>query len=111
MSHLLSTNSLLDDWAKEWQLSFNSSKCKVMHIGSRNPQRKYHMIQKDTTVELETSEKDIGVNVDSNLKFDRHVEIQCGKSQQNPGNDTEIVHIHRQRQHEATVYSPHPPDT
>jgi hypothetical protein len=72
----------LDRWAREWQLSFNSSKCKVMHIGHKNPRKIYHMTQDGTSVNLETTEleKDIGVHVDNELKFDRHIEIQCGKA-------------------------------
>ena len=74
--------SNLDRWANKWQLSFNSSKCKVMHIGHRNPHISFTMTQENRTVELETSdlEKDIGVHVDNEMKFDRHVEIQCGKA-------------------------------
>lgn len=75
--------SRLDDWAKKWQLSFNSrSKCKVMHIRNNNTKRKYKMQQEQELVDLETTEieKDIGVHVDKELKFDRHVEIQCGKA-------------------------------
>jgi len=72
----------LDIWARAWQLSFNSSKCKVMHIGHKNPQHIYNMSQDGTSVALETTnlEKDIGVHVDNELKFDRHMEIQCGKA-------------------------------
>ena len=72
----------LDKWAKEWQLSFNASKCKVMHMGHRNPHETYSMQQDGRDVILDTTdiEKDIGVHVDKELKFDRHVEIQCGKA-------------------------------
>jgi len=65
----------LDRWARKWQLSFNSSKCKVMHIGHNNPHRTYKMIQDGTSVELEKAEreKDISVNVDNELKFDSHI--------------------------------------
>ena len=72
----------LDKWASKWQLSFNASKCKVMHIGSKNPQQSYFMAQGNVTTELEKTklEKDIGVHVDSELKFDKHIEIQCGKA-------------------------------
>ena len=72
----------LDEWASKWQLSFNSSKCKVMHIGNKNPQKSYNMRQDSKTVEIEKTEmeKDIGVHVDNDLKFDKHVEIQCGKA-------------------------------
>eukprot|EP00794_Sanderia_malayensis_P016301 gene16301-17938_t len=33
----------LDEWARKWQLAFNSSKCKVMHMGNKNPQQSYYM--------------------------------------------------------------------
>ena len=40
------------------------------------------MIKDGQKIELDTTEleKDIGVHVDDKLKFDRHVEIQCGKA-------------------------------
>ena len=69
----------LDIWAQLWQLSFNASKCKVMHIGTKNQKRKYYMMQDGNKVEIETTtlEKDIGVHVDDELKFDQHIEIKC----------------------------------
>ena len=72
----------LDEWAKKWQLSFNSSKCKVMHMGNKNTQQCYFMTQGSKTTELEKTklEKDIGVYVDNELKFDKHIEIQCSKA-------------------------------
>eukprot|EP00794_Sanderia_malayensis_P010533 gene10533-11645_t len=74
----------LDEWARKWQLAFNSSKCKVMHMGNKNPQQSYYMEVDSKTVKLEKTklEKDIGVHVDNKLKFDRHVEIQCNKANQ-----------------------------
>ena len=69
----------LDKWANIWQLSFNAGKCKTMHIGAKNPNQSYHMIQDGTRVEIETThlEKDIGVYVDDQLKFDQHIETKC----------------------------------
>ena len=59
-----------------------SCHCKVKHIGNRKPQVEYTMQQENIDTELETTklEKDIGVHVDDNLKFDQHVELQCGKA-------------------------------
>ena len=36
-------NDLLDivKWSKTWQLPFNLTKCKVMHLGSQNKEFKY----------------------------------------------------------------------
>jgi hypothetical protein len=56
----------LCDWTAKWGMSFNVSKCKVMHFGRANPGFEYSM----NGVRLETveSERDIGVTVQKNLK-------------------------------------------
>ena len=59
-------------WSEEWQLHFNPSKCKVMHLGHQNPNRDYTMGA--TTLATTTSEKDLGVNVDTELTFEKHIE-------------------------------------
>ena len=33
----------LDNWARLWQMRFNVGKCKVLHLGSRNPRYDYNM--------------------------------------------------------------------
>jgi Reverse transcriptase (RNA-dependent DNA polymerase) len=30
----------LCEWAKKWSMSFNIAKCKIMHVGTRNPNYK-----------------------------------------------------------------------
>ena len=32
----------LFDWSKIWQLHFNISKCKVLHVGHSNPHHEYY---------------------------------------------------------------------
>jgi hypothetical protein len=53
-------------WAEAWGMSFNVSKCKVRHVGQRNPRSEYTMngIKLATTAE----ERDIGVTVCGNLR-------------------------------------------
>ncbi len=53
-------------WADMWGMVFNVKKCKVMHIGARNPGYEYSMggTRLDTTKE----ERDIGVTMRNNLK-------------------------------------------
>eukprot|EP00794_Sanderia_malayensis_P011225 gene11225-12404_t len=72
----------LQDWAKKWQLTYNIDKCKVMHIGLKNPKNDYVMVRDGEEIKLESTvlEKDLGVNVDDKLKFDRHTEIQVNKA-------------------------------
>ena len=62
----------LEKWSEEWQLHFNPSKCKVMHLGHQHPNRDYTMGA--TTLATTTSEKDLGVYVDTELTFEKHIE-------------------------------------
>jgi ribonuclease P/MRP protein subunit RPP40 len=66
----------LAEWADIWQLGFNVSKCKVMHIGSKNQEGKYYLPVNGLEIELEETneEKDLGVTVDKKLTFANHVE-------------------------------------
>ena len=65
-------NSLdsLTMWAEEWGMKFNIPKCKIMHIGHKNPRYDSTMAGEGLTVVEE--EKDIGVTVSSSLKPSKH---------------------------------------
>ena len=67
----------LTDWSSKWQLRFNASKCKVLNIGSRRHfvTHAYTMEENGQSVNLETTteERDLGIWMDSSLKFDGHV--------------------------------------
>ena len=71
----------LDKWAEKWQLTFNTDNGKVMHIGVKNQRRSYKMLKGVDIKELEkpSIEKDLGVNVDNQLKFSNHIEMQVNK--------------------------------
>ena len=68
----------LENWARLWQMKFNVWKCKVLHLGRRNPRYEYNM--GDQTLETTTEEKDLGVIIDEKLKFDKHTEVQANKA-------------------------------
>jgi hypothetical protein len=61
-------------WAEEWGMAFNISKCKVMHLGPKNPCHTYTM--SGTALSTTTEERDIGVTVSSNLRPG----AQCAKA-------------------------------
>ncbi len=65
----------LVEWSSTWQLNFNISKCKVMHLGSDNNHYTYHMGHDPQINQLETTsvEKDLGVHIDKDLTFDHHI--------------------------------------
>ena len=56
----------LSEWAEKWEMAFNVEKCKVMHVGKKNPKHEYEMNGKKL-IETE-EEKDLGIIVDSSLK-------------------------------------------
>ena len=47
------------DWAKDWQIQFKLSKCKVLGMGKYNENRDYRM--QGVILEHVTQEKDLGV--------------------------------------------------
>ena len=76
-------------------MSFNLSKCHVLHLGHNNPKSNYTMyksyntIQKTNgvsydlkfhTLDRVEEETDLGVTVDHQLKFSKHVDIKISKA-------------------------------
>ena len=58
-------------WAKNWKMEFNVDKCKIMHLGNQNPKHTYTMDETNLTTTKE--EKDLGVLIDDQLGFDKHI--------------------------------------
>ena len=58
-------------WANKWKMEFNVDKCKIMHLGRLNPGHKYTM--GNTELTETTEEKDLGVLVDNELHFGKHI--------------------------------------
>ena len=82
-SRLQSDIDSLSNWSKKWQLPFNVSKCKALHIGSCNPCRRYKMNGKQLAHINE--EKDLGVLVDSELKFHKQAAAAVKKANRSLG--------------------------
>ena len=61
----------LSQWCTDWEMKFNESKCKVLHIGKNNERFDYSL--NGLTLEKVEYEKDIGVTIQSDLK----PTIQC----------------------------------
>ena len=61
--------SIIDElvkWTKEWGMSFNVQKCKIMHVGSKNKECKYTMDGEELAAV--TEERDLGVWVEASFK-------------------------------------------
>ncbi len=78
----------LFDWSVEWMLRFHPDKCKVLKIHNKwkdCDSHNYTMKKYDgtiTTLDVVDMEKDIGVNIDNHLLFDKHIQIQVNKANQ-----------------------------
>ena len=64
----------LVDWADKWGMSFNLTKCKVMHVGRTNPMAVYTM--SGHTMDSIDFERDIGVKVHKSLR----PSLQCSEA-------------------------------
>ena len=58
-------------WSQDWQLLFNFTKCKCLHIGYNNPNYDYFM--GDEHIKLTDMEKDPGVHIHKSLKVEEQV--------------------------------------
>ena len=61
----------LQNWAMKWKMSFNVEKCKILHFGKDNPNHDYRL--NNTVIPTADEEKDLGILVDTSLKFSKHI--------------------------------------
>ena len=66
------------NWSTRWQLPFNETKCKSLHIGKKNHCQPYKM--NGYTLEQVTEEKDLGIIIDNELKFHKHTAMAIKKA-------------------------------
>ena len=57
-------------WSRDWQMLFNSKKCKVLHFGHNNVHNVYYM--DNESIQPVTEEKDLGVIISEDLKPSKH---------------------------------------
>ena len=72
----------LTSWSSKWLLRFHPDKCNLMHVGKTIQQEyAYNMKIDNIAHELGVEEqKDIGVIIDSNLEFDKHINQKINKA-------------------------------
>ena len=68
------------EWSDRWQLPFNQAKCKCLHVGSGNQKHAY--LIRDTVLESVSEERDLGVHIDSTLKFRKQAASAVSKATQ-----------------------------
>ena len=65
----------LQEWCDKWQLYFNCTKCKCLHLGKGNPNNDYTLRSNNEEITIEKCqlEKDLGITFDTHMKFDLHI--------------------------------------
>ena len=63
----------LKTWSDRWQISFNTSKCKSMHLGRSNSHFVYKLDSE--AIQQVNEEKDLGIVFDDQLKFHAHTAL------------------------------------
>jgi len=63
----------LQQWSDMWQLKISYKKCCVLHVGNQRTKPRDNLVLGDNVLTQVDNVKDLGVTVDSHLKFDVHI--------------------------------------
>lgn len=70
----------LEDWSNTWLLRFHPDKCKKLHIGKPGVSPDHIYTLMGTDLQSCDMEKDIGVIIEGDLSFDKHINTKVNKA-------------------------------
>ena len=70
----------VSDWSVKWQMPFNTDKCTVLHVGSQHSEGIYTL--DGLQLKKTDLEKDLGIFMDSDLKFRKQAASAVAKASQ-----------------------------
>lgn len=71
------------NWCAKWSMELSPGKCKIMHFGKENQERKYYISLKDGNmfeVSKSSSERDIGILVEEDCRWAGQVSEAASKA-------------------------------
>ena len=71
---------ILEQWSETWLLSFNVTKCKILHIGNPAANCNHKYTLHGVMLELLEDIRDLGICMDSKLKFHIHTDFTANKA-------------------------------
>ena len=75
----------LTEWSDTWLLEYNADKCLHLHLGKEGPSAQVPYKLSNTELKTVDNIKDIGVTIESKLKFDIHISQKAKKANQMMG--------------------------
>jgi hypothetical protein len=69
----------VNEWCQEWQMDVNKSKCEVLSVTRNVKPVKFSYLLKNIPISKTNVQKDLGVVISSDLKWNQHVSMSLLK--------------------------------